>query len=84
MYWADENPHLTMETELNQPGITVWGALSIEDIVGPVFYVTVNGETYLDMLREVVVPQLKTKPNFDELFFQQDGAPPHYAYPVRD
>ena len=38
---------------------------------------TVNGETYLEILREVVVPQLQTKPDFDELFFQQDGAPPH-------
>ena len=33
---------------------------------------------------EVVVPQLQMKLNFDELFFQQDGAPPHYALRVRD
>ena len=38
---------------------------------------TVNGENYLEILCEVVVPQLQTKPDFDELFFQQDGAPPH-------
>ena len=38
---------------------------------------TVNGENYMEILREVVVPQLQTKPDFDELFFQQDGAPPH-------
>ena len=31
------------------------------------------------MLREVVVPQLHTKPSFHELFFQQDMASPHYA-----
>ena len=31
---------------------------------------TVNGENYLEILREVVVPQLRAKPNFDELFFQ--------------
>ena len=36
------------------------------------------------MFREVVVPQLHTKPNFYELFFQQDRAPPHYALRVRD
>jgi len=24
------------------------------------------------------------KPNFDELFFQQDGAPPHYVLKARD
>ena len=43
-----------------------------------------NGQKYLEMLREVAVPQLQTKSNFDEFFFQQDGAPPHYALRVRD
>ena len=45
---------------------------------------TVNGENYLEILCEVVVPQLQTKPNFDELFFQQDRTSPHYALRVRD
>ena len=45
---------------------------------------TVNGENYLEILCEVVVPQLQTKPNFDELFFQKDGTSPHYALRVRD
>ena len=45
---------------------------------------TVNGENYSEILFEVVVPQLQTKPNFDELFFQQDGTSPHYALRVRD
>jgi len=25
--WADENSHLTVRSQLNQPGVTVWGAL---------------------------------------------------------
>ena len=45
---------------------------------------TVNGENYLEILHEVLVPRLQTKPNFDELFFQQDGASPHYVLRVRD
>ena len=28
--------------------------------------------------------QLHSKPNFHELFFRQDGAPPHYALRIRD
>ena len=32
----------------------------------------------------LLVKCLTYKPNFDELFFQQDGAPPHYALRVRD
>ena len=38
----------------------------------------------MEILREVVVQQLHTKPNFHELFFQLDGTPPHYALRVRD
>ena len=36
------------------------------------------------MLRNVVVPQLQTKLNVHELFFQQIGASPHCALSVRD
>ena len=32
----------------------------------------------------MVVPQLYSKSNFHELFFQQDGEPPHFALRVRD
>ena len=45
---------------------------------------TVNGKNYLEMLHEVVVLWLQTKPNFDELFFQQDGASPYNVLKVRD
>ena len=36
------------------------------------------------MLRDVVVAQLRTRANFAELYFQQDGATPHYALLVRN
>ena len=39
---------------------------------------------HLEIHRDVVVPQLRTKANFDELYFQQDGAPSHYTRTVRD
>ena len=39
---------------------------------------------HLEILRDVVVQQLRTKANFDELHFQQDGAPPRYARTVRE
>ena len=45
---------------------------------------SVNGENYLKMLREVVMPQLYTKPNFYRLFFQQDKAPPQYVLRERN
>ena len=69
----------------NQPGVTVWGALSSKGVVGPVFFDgTVDGSNYIEMLRDLVVPQFRIRAKFAELFFQQDGAPPHYALAVRD
>ena len=62
----------------------VWGGISVKGVLGPVFFDgTVNGQNYLDMLTNVVVPQLRARDDYDELFFQQDGAPPHYPRLVR-
>ena len=88
-YWTDENPKFTIETQCNQPGVTARdrGQLSSEGVIGPFFffiYGSVNGENYLEMLRQVKVPLLHTKPNFHELLFQQDGALPHYVLRIRD
>ena len=59
----------------------MWGALSSEGIVGPVFFdTTVDSNN----LRDVVVPQLRTRANFAELLIQQDGALPHYAFAERN
>ena len=83
VYWADESPQVIMTKQLNQPGVTVWGGISCDGVVSPVCYdEPVNGPRYLDMLTEVVVPQLQARPNYAELFFQQDGAPPHYSLAV--
>jgi len=58
---------------------------SSEGVVGPIFFDgIVDGINYLNMLRDVVVPQLRTRANFAELYFQQDGATPHYALLVRN
>jgi hypothetical protein len=55
VYWSDSNPH----EELNVPGLTVWAGIWSGDIVGPYFfYGTVTGESYFEMLREVVLPEL--------------------------
>lgn len=56
-----------------------------EGVVGPVFIDrTVDSYKYLDMLTDVVVLQLRTRPDFAELYFQQDGAPSHYSLDHRD
>ncbi|KAJ8952997.1 hypothetical protein NQ318_015357, partial [Aromia moschata] len=61
-------------------------------ILGPYFFdVNLTGASYLDFLRDGLIPDLITLyPDIEErdrprndIFFQQDGASPDYAAPVR-
>lgn len=85
-YWYTENRRIVLEKQLNQPGVTVWGGISCRGVVGPWFFDgTVNGDNYLEMLRNYAVPELQmTNENFHDIYFQHDGAPPHYAIRVRE
>ena len=84
IYWSDKNPHRIIEKQLNQPGVTVWGGISSSGVFGPVFFDgTVTGANYLEVLQNQVVPQLQNN-DFQNLYFQQDGAPPHFATVVRE
>lgn len=55
-------------------------------ILGPYFCEgKVTGDNYLDTLENYVVPGLMMRvENFLEIYFQHDGAPPHYATAVRN
>jgi inhibitor of nuclear factor kappa-B kinase subunit alpha len=55
-------------------------------VYGPFFFAeaTVTGPVYLDMLEQLLEPQLLTDGILDTVVFQQDGAPCHYAVIVRD
>ena len=47
MYWANKNPHLIIESQLNQNGVTTWGTLSSKGVIGPVMNDgTVTGDNY--------------------------------------
>ena len=68
VYWADENPHKVIEKQNKIPGVTVWGGISSDGIIGPIFFDgTVNGNNYLHMLQTAVVPQLRQRDDFNEL-----------------
>jgi hypothetical protein len=87
VYWSNSNPHEVIQEELNVPGLSVWASIWSGDIVGPYFFDgTVTGESYLEMLREVVLPKLENIPLYDntEFIWQQDGAPPHYSLRIRE
>ena len=60
-------------------------SLCSDGVIGPFFFdSTVDSHCYQNMLHNSVVPQLATRPDYAELYFQQDGAPPHFASAVRN
>jgi hypothetical protein len=72
------NPHVHVGKELNLQGVNVWFGLSSRGLIGPFFFKgTVTGQVYLDMLQTSIFLAIR------ELFYLQDGAPPHYHRHVR-
>lgn len=76
-----------------QQKLNVWAGILDGRIFGPYFFEgNLTGQMYLNFLREELVPALaQLYPNqrdpdlpHNGLWYQQDGAPPHYAREVRD
>lgn len=92
-YWSRENPHWMMEANTQYPRkVNVWAGIINNQIIGPYFFnETLNGERYLEFLNNFLVPTLKRlfpdNDNPDQIdrniWYQQDGAPPHFAVEVR-
>ncbi|KAJ4433709.1 hypothetical protein ANN_16020 [Periplaneta americana] len=81
--WGSTNPHMVREVIRDSPKVNVWCCVMVDRIIGPFFFAeqTVNATTYKDMLKLYAIPQLfELQPT---VFFQQDGAPPHWALEVR-
>uniref|UniRef100_UPI0035902CAC leukocyte receptor cluster member 8 homolog n=1 Tax=Myxine glutinosa TaxID=7769 RepID=UPI0035902CAC len=84
VYYATENPKVTIEQQLKQPGVTVWASLSCKGVVGPIIlHRTIDQHVYLNMLTDTIIPQVREQQQQDDFYFQQDGAPPHFALTVR-
>lgn len=83
--WGTRKPTETLKMRRNSPKVNVWCALTTERVIGPFFFAesTVTATTYLDMLEHYAVPQIKHLQR-EHLFFQQDGAPPHWGLEVRE
>ncbi|CAB0042120.1 unnamed protein product, partial [Trichogramma brassicae] len=86
-YWAPQNPKWVRDVE-NQHrwSVNVWGGILGDRLVGPVFFDgPLNGEMYLDMLRNELPRLLEENPVAHlNMWWQQDGASPHNARPVTD
>lgn len=87
VYWSPDNPSHTTMKPLQSPKVIVWMGAWSGALIGPyMFETTVNGKRYLEMLRDWLLPQLRQIESFNngEMFFQQDGAPPHWSRAVRN
>lgn len=92
-YWANENPHWMRELHTQNPEkVNVWAGIIGDHVIGPFFIDgNLNGDNYLALLQNNVVPTLanlypaQANPQVpaDVIWFQQDGAPPHYRIDVR-
>lgn len=79
-YWAYTNPHLQIDVRNSKQGVQVWCGMTSGGLIGPYFFEgNVRSEHYLAMLKEFLWPAVMRR----RLFFQQDGAPIHYAVDVR-
>lgn len=80
-YWSQRNLHLLREGRFQEQfGINVWMGVLENHLLGPIFFNgTLTGERYLQFLRNEIEDLLENLPVelYANLYFQQDGAPPH-------
>lgn len=85
IYWSESNPHLQLQVEQHSTGVCVWAGIWVGGIIGPFFFDgTVTANSYLKMLQTQALPKIEKTFGPNEIYFQQDGAPPHFARNVRD
>lgn len=87
-YWAQENPRLVGRGNIQERfGFNCWLGVLGDRIIGPIFFDgTLTGERYLFFLQNQTAEFLDLLPlaYLQNLFFQQDGAPPHNSRRVME
>lgn len=80
-YWATENPRLIRQGNFQERfGFNVWMGLIGSRIIGPIIFDgMLNGQRYLGFLRNEIEGFMENLPLdvYQNMYFQQDGAPPH-------
>lgn len=92
-YWSRENRHWTQESHSQRRGkLNVWIGIIGRRLIGPYFFEgNITAARYFDFLRFDLMPALTAmfphdhEPNVphQDIWFQQDGAPPHFGINVR-
>lgn len=94
-YWPRRNPPPDFEYQRrdDRHKVTVWvGLMGNGSIIGPFFFRdNINGDDYLQMVNEDVVPAIDRMPRYrrrngrvQRVWWAQDGAPPHRRRIVTD
>ncbi|KZC08660.1 hypothetical protein WN55_11277 [Dufourea novaeangliae] len=86
-YWAVENPYWMRSVPFqHQWSLNVWCGIIEDFVIGPYFFnETVKSESYCDLLKNHLPALLEHVPLHirREMWFQQDGASPHFAIITR-
>ncbi len=83
--WASSNPSVFLTKNLHPKKITVQAALSVQDLIGPIFIKkNVDGPVYRKILKKEVFLQFTAMKKFLKFWFQQDEATAHTAYLTLD
>lgn len=87
-YWSNENPHWFRSIDRqHQWSLMVWCGILNGHLVGPFFFEgNVTGQSFLEML-ENRLPTLLEDVDLatrQRMWFQLDGAPPHFSLIVRN
>jgi hypothetical protein len=81
--WGSQQPHTVIEHARGSPKVNVWSGVMCNMIIQPFLFEekAVRGSSYLNMLHRYTFPQLE--PQQPNVFFQQDGASPHWSLDVQ-
>jgi len=86
--WSHDNPHETSVTNFQRRfSVNVWCGVLGNKLIGPfVFDNNLTGNTYEAFLRNELPGLLEDIPLMirSQMYFQHDGAPPHYTRHARD
>jgi len=87
-YWSQGNPHWTQHIDhQHRWSVNVWCGIVDGQVIGPYFFDgTVTGQSYFQFLQNEFPVLLENVPLDTRLrmWFQQDGAPAHFARVVRN
>jgi len=83
--WGTSRPQEPITKSMFPPKVLVWMGVSATCVLRPFFFdCSVTTESYLSMLHEHLIPELRRYKKVRSAVFMQDGAPPHVGTQVKD